>query len=209
VGDTAVGRYLSVDVTTLALVQVDLRLEDVDFFSLHFQLLLEVFLKVLHLLLFCVIVVNENGLVGAVKLAVKFELMLTLLSDHVEQIGVLLDVLGELTLNLLELSFLLLDVADALLLGLLVFHLLVKDGLGWATDLKGVKIDKVTETEHLSLVVLTLLFVLDLVVLVNFTTLLGLLVLSFLCLLTKVGDLDVELTLTVDQLEQLGTSDQD
>jgi len=64
VSNAAVSGNLGVDVAALALIQVDLGLQDVDLFSLHLQLLSEMLFQVLHLLLLCVVVIREDSLVG-------------------------------------------------------------------------------------------------------------------------------------------------
>ena len=127
--NTAVGGDLGVYVAALALIQVDLRLENVDFLGLHFEFLFEVLLQLLHLALLLVVFVHKDGLVGGVQLAVEFELLLAQRADQVEQVGVLLDALGQVALRLLEVAFLFLDVADALLFGLVELVLLIENGL--------------------------------------------------------------------------------
>lgn len=129
--DTAVSCYLGVDVATLAFVEVNLGLKNVDLLCLHLQLLLEVLLHVTALLLFGVVVIHEDGLVGRVEFLIQRKLQLTLVSDHVKEVGVLLDAVGELALDLLEFSLFLFNVADALLFSLLVLDLFVEDGLTW------------------------------------------------------------------------------
>ena len=81
---TTISRYFGVNVTTLALVKVDLSLKDIDLFSLHLQFLFEMLLQVLHLFLFCIIVVHEDSLISAVKFTIEFKLLLTLHSNHVK-----------------------------------------------------------------------------------------------------------------------------
>ena len=130
-GYTAVSCYLGVDVATLAFVEVNLGLKNVDLLCLHLQLLLEVLLHVTALLLFGVVVIHEDGLVGRVEFLIQRKLQLTLVSDHVKEVGVLLDAVGELALDLLEFSLFLFNVADALLFSLLVLDLFVEDGLTW------------------------------------------------------------------------------
>ena len=70
--DTAISRYLSVDVAALLLVKIDFGLEDVDFLGGSFELrsvLILLLLKVALLLL--VLVIVEDLLVGTVELPVE------------------------------------------------------------------------------------------------------------------------------------------
>ena len=124
-GDTSIRGDLSVDVTALALVQVNLSLQNVNFLRLHLELLSKVLLEILHLLLLSIVIVNKNSFVGRVKLTIQVLLVLALLANHIQQVRILLDGLSELTLDLLELGFLILNISDALLLTLLVLLLLI------------------------------------------------------------------------------------
>jgi hypothetical protein len=124
-GDTSIRGDLSVDVTALALVQVNLSLQNVNFLRLHLELLSKVLLEILHLLLLSIVIVNKNSFVGRVKLTIQILLVLALLANHIQQVRILLDGLSELTLDLLELGFLILNISDALLLTLLVLLLLI------------------------------------------------------------------------------------
>jgi hypothetical protein len=124
-GDTSIRGDLSVDVTALALVQVNLSLQNVNFLRLHLELLSKVLLEILHLLLLSIVIVNKNSFVRRVKLTIQILLVLALLANHIQQVRILLDGLSELTLDLLELGFLILNISDALLLTLLVLLLLI------------------------------------------------------------------------------------
>jgi len=124
-GNTSIRGDLSVDVTALALVQVNLSLQNVNFLRLHLELLSKVLLEILHLLLLSIVIVNKNSFVRRVKLTIQILLVLALLANHIQQVRILLDGLSELTLDLLELGFLILNISDALLLTLLVLLLLI------------------------------------------------------------------------------------
>ena len=124
-GDTSIRGDLSVDVTALALVQVNLSLQNVNFLRLHLELLSKVLFEILHFLLLSIVIVNKNSFVGRVKLTIQILLVLALLANHIQQVRILLDGLSELTLDLLELGFLILNISDALLLTLLVLLLLI------------------------------------------------------------------------------------
>ena len=63
--------YLRVDVTSLAFIQVDLCLEDVDFLSLALELCLEQLLLLLNLALLLIVFIDEDLLVRAVKFTVQ------------------------------------------------------------------------------------------------------------------------------------------
>lgn len=99
VGNSAVRRDLSVDVTTLLLVEVDLRLQDLDFLRLRLQLGTEDVLLHLDVTLLFLILVVEDLLVRAVELTVELELLRAELLDHVEQVGVHRDGSGQVTLR--------------------------------------------------------------------------------------------------------------
>ncbi len=73
----SIGCYLCVNVTSFTLLQVDLSLEYVDFFGLHFKFLLEVLFQFFHLTFLFIVLINENSLIGRVKLAVQLELFFT------------------------------------------------------------------------------------------------------------------------------------
>ena len=69
-GHSAVCRDLSVDVTALLLVQVNLRLQDIYFLSLTFELSSEQVLLHLDVALFLFVLVVENVLIVAIKLSI-------------------------------------------------------------------------------------------------------------------------------------------
>jgi len=208
VGNAAVSRDLGVNVATLALVEVDLRLQDVDLLRLHLQLLLKVLLHVSALLLLLGVVILEDRVRCARQLVVKLLLLLALVADHVQQVRVLLDAVGQLALDLLQLSILLLLVADALLLSALVFLKLVEDGLTLAGNLERVKVDQVTETEHLSFLVLTFLLIAQFLLFVDLALHLDLVLFALSLLGLQVLNLDVELALTLDKLQELRAGDE-
>ena len=93
--------YLRVDVASLAFIQVNLRLEDVDFLCLTLELSLEQLLLLLNLALLLIVFIDEDLLVRTVKFAIQVKLFFTQGSDQVEQIGVSLDALSQLALCLL------------------------------------------------------------------------------------------------------------
>ena len=134
--------------------------------------------------------------------------MFALPANHIQQVGVLLDALSQLALDFLELGLLLLDVANALLLGLLVLELLIKHSLRRSTHLQRVQVYEVAESKHLAFFVLALFLVHDALVFVDFAAFLQLGVLVLGLLLLEVGDFDVELALAVYELEKLGARDQ-
>jgi len=84
VGHSTVRRNLSVDVTALLLVQVDLRLQDVDLLCLTLQLgSKQVFLHLdITLLLFILVV--EDVLVITIKLAIELQLLCAELFNHIQ-----------------------------------------------------------------------------------------------------------------------------
>ena len=96
---------------------------------------------------------------------------------------------------------------DALLLSLVEPVLQVKDEDRGPRNLKVVEIDEVTETKHLTFVVLLLAFSSDLFVLFNL--LLLLIVVAFVLIesLVKVDTFLIELTLPVDETEKLAASE--
>jgi len=208
VGNAAVSRDLGVNVATLALVEVDLRLQDVDLLRLHLQLLLKVLLHVSALLLLLGVVILEDRVRRARQLVVQLLLLLALVADHVQQVRVLLDAVGQLALDLLQLSILLLLVADALLLSALVFLKLVEDGLTLAGNLERVKVDQVTETEHLSFLVFTFLLIAQFLLFVDLALHLDLVLFALSLLGLQVLNLDVELALTLDKLQELRAGDE-
>lgn len=202
-GHTSICGDLGVDVTSLALVQVDLGLEDIDLLSLHLKLLPEMLLQVLHLLLLGIVVVNEDRLVGGVELTVQLELVLAFLADHVEQICIFLNGFSELTLDLLKLSILFFNITDALLFCLLVLHLLIKHSLGGTRHLKRVQVNQVTKPKHLSLIVFTFPVIAHFFVFIDFFALLRFLGFSFSLFVLQLLNFNVKLALTVNQLQQL------
>ena len=115
-GYTAVSRNLSVDMSTLLLVEIDLRLQNVDLLSLALKLRTEQVLLHLDLLLVFLVLIAEQLLVGAVQLLVKLQLLGTKLLDHVQQVGVAVDLACQVTLSSSQigLSLLLLEVASLL-----------------------------------------------------------------------------------------------
>ena len=68
VGYTVVSRILSVDVSTLLLVEIDLRLQNVDLLSLALQVRTEQLLLHLDLLFVFIVLVAEKLLVCAIQL---------------------------------------------------------------------------------------------------------------------------------------------
>lgn len=96
---------------------------------------------------------------------------------------------------------------DALLLSLVEPVLQVKDKYRGSRNLKVVEIYEVTETKHLSFVVLLLALSSDLFVLFNL--LLLLIVVAFVLIesLVKVDTFLIELTLPVDETEKLAASE--
>jgi len=82
--DPAVGRYLCVNMTALALIQVDLHLDVLDLPCLLLKLCFELELKGLHFALLLVILVNKDSLIGVIQLFVLLLLSLSHLPNHVE-----------------------------------------------------------------------------------------------------------------------------
>ena len=159
--------------------------------------------EILHLLLLRIVIVNKDGLVRRVQLTVQILLVLALLANHIQQVRILLNRLSQLTLNFLEFGFLILYVADALLLALLVLLLLIKHGLRGTTDFQRVQINQVTKPQHLALVIFTFTIIPDFLVLVDFLALLGLLSLCFSLLFLKLLNFVAKLTLTLNKLQEL------
>ena len=87
--------------------------------------------------------------------------------DHVQQVGVQLDGTGQVTLGRCKVSLCFLLLVVASLLHLVELVLEVKNDLGWARNLKRIKVDDVTESKHLAFTVLSDLFVKRLLVLHN------------------------------------------
>jgi len=201
VGYTSVSRNLGVDVAALALVKVDLRLQDVNLLGLHLELALEVVSHLLHLALIFIVFVNKDGLVRAIQLPVQLKLVLAQVSDQVQQASVLLDASSELTLSRLELTLSILNLLNTSLLGLGELVLQFEDDLGRTTYFEGVQVDQVSETEHLAFLVLALLFVTLFLIFLNFLLLLMRSGLRLTLLLTQSNDLLVKLTLAVNELE--------
>ena len=85
----------------------------------------------------------------------------------------------------------------------------VKNDLGRTRDFEGVKIHDVTESEHLTLTVLANLLLLLLLVLRDLLALLLVVVLSLQLLLLISVDLLVELQLAVNELQELGSREED
>lgn len=200
-GYTSVSRNLGVDVAALALVKVDLRLQDVNLLGLHLELALEVVSHLLHLALIFIVFVNKDGLVRAIQLPVQLKLVLAQVSDQVQQASVLLDASSELTLSRLELTLSILNLLNTSLLGLGELVLQFEDDLGRTTYFEGVQVDQVSETEHLAFLVLALLFVTLFLIFLNFLLLLMRSGLRLTLLLTQSNDLLVKLTLAVNELE--------
>jgi len=203
VGNTSISGDLGVDVTAFALVQVDLSLQDVDLLRLHLELLPKVLFEILNLLLLCIVIVDKDGLVRRVQLTIQILLVLALLANHIQQVRIFLNRLSQLTLNFLEFSFLILYVADALLLALLVLLLLIKHGLRGTTDFQRVQIDQVTKPQHLALIIFTFTIIPNFLILVDFLALLGLLSLRFSLLFLKLLNLIVKLTFPLNKLQEL------
>ena len=155
VGYTAVSRNLSVDMSTLLLVEIDLRLQNVDLLSLALKLRTEQVLLHLDLLLVFLVLVAEQLLVGAVQLLVKLQLLSAELLDHVQQVGIAVDLACQVTLSSsqISLSLLLLEVAS--LFHLVELVLQVKHDLGRTRHLERVQVHNVAETKHLTLAVLS------------------------------------------------------
>lgn len=200
---SAISSDLGVNVTSLFLVEVDLSLQDINLLGLTLKLLLEdVLLHLIVLFLFFVLVV-EDLLVGAIQLPIQRELLVTKISDKIQEVGVSLDGLGQVSLGSgkISLSFLLLSVA--FLLHLLELILQIKDNLGRSANLKSFQWDDVSETEEHSLVVLTLPLFHHLLFLVDVILLLLSLQLSFMLSLLQLFNLFIQLEFSVDQLKQL------
>ena len=105
-----------VDVTTLALVEVDLLFEDVNFSSVTLEFVFVALFQLVSQLLLLVVVVEEDVLLVGVEALVEISLGLAKLSDHVQKVGVLLDFLSQLALSLGEGSGVVFDRSVALLL---------------------------------------------------------------------------------------------
>lgn len=208
VGNSSVRGNLSVDMTTLALVHVDFRLKGFDFLCLDLEKLSDLHLLFLHGLLLVIIVINEDLLDGVIELLVKLNLLLTELTNQVKQVSIVLHFTGQLTLSSIEFSICFFDSLDAALLCLLELGLEVNDYWRWSTDLKVIKIDQVTESKHLLLVVLTLSDLSLLFVLLDLLLLVGFFLYVFLLLSMLVLTLFVKNTLPVDQLKDLSSGEQ-
>ena len=167
VGHAPIGSDLSVDVSALLLVEVDLGLERLDLLGLQLEQLLELLLLLHHVLLHLVVLVHEDRLVRGVQLAVKVQLLLAQLPNQVQQISIVLDGLCEVSLCLLKITISLLDHMDALLFGLVEFVLQVKNQCTWPAHLQVVQVNKITETKHLSLVVFFFSLIFNLEVILN------------------------------------------
>ena len=157
VRNSAIGCNLRVNVTSLALVEIDLCLENVDFFRLALKLGLEEFLLLLTLAFLFIVFVHKDLFVRAVKFAVKFKLLLTERPDQVQEICVSLDALCQFTLGLLKVSLSLFLLRIAALLLLVELILKFKHLSRRSTHFKRVKIDQVSEPKHLTFVVFSLL----------------------------------------------------
>jgi hypothetical protein len=167
VGHAPIGSDLSVDVSALLLVEVDLGLERLDLLGLQLEQLLELLLLLHHVLLHLVVLVHEDRLVRGVQLAVKVQLLLAQLPNQVQKISIVLDGLCKVSLCLLKITISLLDHMDALLLGLVEFVLQVKHQSTWPAHLQVVQVNKITETKHLSLVVFFFSLIFNLEVVFN------------------------------------------
>jgi hypothetical protein len=167
VSHAPIGSDLSVDVSALLLVEVDLGLERLDLLGLQLEQLLELLLLLHHVLLHLVVLVHEDRLVRGVQLAVKVQLLLAQLPNQVQKISIVLDGLCEVSLCLLKITISLLDHMDALLLGLVEFVLQVKHQSTWSAHLQVVQVNKITETKHLSLVVFFFSLIFNLEVVFN------------------------------------------
>ena len=192
----------------LFLVEVDLGLERLDLLCLKLQQLLQLLLLLHHVLLYFVVLVHEDRLVCRVQLAVKVQLLLAQLSDQVQQVSVVLYGLSKVPLCLLKVSISLLDHMDALLLCLVELVLQIKHQGAWSTDLQVVQINQVTEAKHLSLIVLLLPLVLDLEVIVDDLLLRVVVLLVVVVSLVKVYAVLIELTLAVNERQELSASEQ-
>ena len=96
---------------------------------------------------------------------------------------------------------------DALLLSLVELVLQVKDKDRWSRNLKVVEIYEVTETKHLSFVVLLLAFSSDLLVLFNLLLLLIMVAFVLVESFVKVDTFLIELTLSIDKTKKLAASE--
>ena len=104
-----VSRYLGVNMAALALIQVDLHLDVLDLARLFFELCLELEFESLHFAFLLVVLVDEDSLIGVIQLLVFFLLAFGHLSDHIEEVGVLLDAAGQMSLSSLQLAILVFD----------------------------------------------------------------------------------------------------
>ena len=96
---TTVCSDLRVDVTALLLVQVNLRLQDINFFCLTFKLGSEQVFLHLDVALFFLVLIIENVLVIAIKLTVKCQLVFAENLNHVQKVSVPSDSLRKFTLS--------------------------------------------------------------------------------------------------------------
>ena len=96
---TTVRCNLRVDVTALLLVQVNLRLQDINFFCLTFKLGSEQVFLHLDVALFFLVLIIENVLVIAIKLTVKCQLVFAENLNHVQKVSVPSDSLRKFTLS--------------------------------------------------------------------------------------------------------------
>ena len=153
--------------TSFPLVHVDLGLESFDFLGLDLEQLLNLKLLLHDVSLLFIIFVDEDGFVRIIDLFVKIQLLLTKLTDQVQQVGVVFHLTSEITLSVIELSLGVLNHLDALLLSLgeLIGKL---HNLGrWSRYLQVVQVNDVTEPEHLPVDILALSDLTDLLVLLD------------------------------------------
>ena len=128
-GHATVRSDLGVNVTALLLVQVDLSLEDIDFFGLTFELSPEQVFLHLDVALLLLVLIIENVLVIAIKLLVKRQLVFTEILDHVQEVRISRDSLSKLSLRCSKICFSFLFLQIASLLHLMELVLQVKHDL--------------------------------------------------------------------------------
>jgi len=108
-------------------------------------------------------------------------------------------------LSVIEFSFRIFNHLDAFLLSLRELVLKFHDLSRWSADLKIIKINKVTEPEHLTFVILTLSYLTNLFILLDdFLHLFVISLISVECLLETLLLL-IKLSLPVDQLQELSS----
>lgn len=204
----AVGGDLGVNVTTLALIQVDFGLLLADALSIFFDLALLVLLFLLHSNTVRRVRLLEEGALVVRELCVKVALFVVEVTDKVEQTCVLLDTRGKLTLGACVLALSLLNLLNGLLLSVIILGHEIHYERRGSTHLERVKVDEVTKAKELLLLVFALLFV---ALLGGFLVFLLLVLFGsngLVALDLELAGLDVKLTFALKQLLQLSAGEE-